>query len=365
MKTSFKIGTVMGIDIKLHITFLMVLPIFAMVFAVNSAPYGFADIEPPLQYVLSLLCTVLLFTCVLLHELGHSYFAQKYGFKVDNITLFLIGGISSMEEIPRDPAQEAKMAFAGPMVSFIIGSILLTSNFVLSYLLPAYTLTSPYRLVLILGSINIVLGMFNLLPAFPMDGGRILRAWYARKMSYVEATHTAANVGKMFALLMALLGLMSSPWNPWLLMIAIFVYMGASGEYRATMVTTTLEKVKIRDVMTSDVVSVPPSLTIEQLTQFMFEHKHMGYPVMEHDVLKGIVTFTDVRKVMPLERFSALISDVMTRDVVSISMDAPASDAFKLITSNNIGRLIVMDDDVVVGILSRTDLMHTMTLLSE
>ena len=355
----------MGIDIKLHITFLMVLPIFVMIFAVNSAPYGFGDIEPPMQYVLALLCTVLLFTCVLLHELGHSYFAQKYGFKVDNITLFLIGGIASMEDIPRDPAQEAKMAFAGPMVSFMIGSILLALNFVISSLIPTYALTSPYRLVLILGSINIVLGIFNLLPAFPMDGGRILRAWYARKISYVEATHTAANVGKMFAILMALLGLISSPWNPWLLMIAIFVYMGASGEDRTTTVTTTLEKVKVRDVMTSGVVSVLPSLTIEQLTQFMFEHKHMGYPVMEHNVLKGIVTFSDVRKVTSLERFSTLVSDVMTRDVVPITVDAPASDAFKLITSNNIGRLIVMDDDDVVGILSRTDLMHTMTLLSE
>lgn len=367
MANSFKIGTIIGIPIKIHITFLLVLPLFALVFAMNPAPYGFSDVVPvELGYLLSFLTTILLFVCVLLHELGHSYLAKQYGVKITDITLFLIGGVSSMEEIPRDPLQEAKMAFAGPLVSFIIGGLLLLLNFVVAGVITSFADSVIFRMVQILGSINIILGMFNLLPAFPMDGGRILRAWFARKMSYIQATHAAAGVGKMFAFLLGLLGLLSSPWNPWLILIAIFVYMGASAEDRATAVTVTLEKVPVSDVMTKEIVSVEPSLTIDDLTQFMFEKKHMGYPVIEHNTLKGIITFTDVRKVMPLDRYSVLVSDVMTKDIITITKEATAADAFKLMVSNNIGRVLVVDEDgSVAGILSRTDLMHTMMLLSE
>ncbi len=367
MANSFKIGTIIGIPIKIHITFLLVLPFFAIIFAMNPAPYGFNDVVPAsLGYALSFLTTILLFGCVLLHELGHSYLAKKYGVKITDITLFLIGGVSSMEEIPRDPGQEAKMAFAGPLVSFIIGGSLLLLNFAVAGAVSSFADSVIFRLVQMLGSINIVLGMFNLLPAFPMDGGRILRAWFARKMPYIQATHAAAGVGKMFAFLLGMLGLLSNPWNPWLILIAVFVYMGASGEDRSTAVTVTLEKVPVSEVMTKDIVSVEPSLTIDDLTQFMFEKKHMGYPVIEHNTLKGIITFTDVRKVMPLDRYSVLVSDVMTKDIVTIPKEATAADAFKLMVSNNIGRVLVVDENgSVSGILSRTDLMHTMMLLNE
>ncbi|SES97851.1 Zn-dependent protease (includes SpoIVFB) [Methanococcoides vulcani] len=367
MANSFKIGTIIGIPIKIHITFLLVLPFFTLVFAMNPAPYGFSDVVPVvLRYALSFLTTILLFGCVLLHELGHSYLAKKYGVKITDITLFLIGGVSSMEEIPRDPKQEAKMAFAGPLVSFIIGGSLLLLNFAVAGAVASFADSVIFRLVQMLGAINIVLGMFNLLPAFPMDGGRILRAWFARKMPYIQATHAAAAVGKMFAFLLGMLGLLSNPWNPWLILIAIFVYMGASGEDRSTAVTVTLEKVPVSEVMTKDIVSVEPSLTIDDLTQFMFEKKHMGYPVIEHNTLKGIITFTDVRKVMPLDRYSVLVSDVMTKDIVTIPKEATAADAFKLMVSNNIGRVLVVNENgSVSGILSRTDLMHTMMLLNE
>jgi len=367
MQNSFKIGTIIGIPIKIHITFLLVLPVFAFIFASNPAPFGFSDIQPvSLGYLLAFVTTLLLFVCVVLHELGHSYLAQKYGVKITDITLFLIGGVSSMEEIPRDPSQEAKMAFAGPLVSFIIGTSLLLLNFVLADTFATFGDNVVFRIIQMLGSINIVLGIFNLLPAFPMDGGRILRAWFARKMSYIQATHTAASVGKMFALLLGFLGLVSSPWNPWLIFIAIFVYMGASGEDRSTAVTIILEKIPVKDVMSKEVISVEPSMTIDELTQFMFEKKHMGYPVMERNTLKGIITFTDVRRVIPLERYSVLVSDLMTHNVVTIPLEATASDALKLMSFNNIGRVLVIDEDgSVAGILSRTDLMHTMTLLNE
>jgi Zn-dependent protease/predicted transcriptional regulator len=359
MKTSFQIGRVMGIPIKLHITFLLVLPLFALIFASNPAPYGFDDTTSVLEkYILSLVTTIILFACILLHELGHSYLAKKYGFKIDSITLLLFGGVASMEEMPRNPSMEAKMAVAGPAVSFSIGAFCLG----IIALFPSFSATAPMRILWLIGYINIILGVFNLLPAFPMDGGRVLRAFYAKRMSYIEATQHAAYVGKLFAFIMGIFGLL---FNVWLVMIAFFVYIGASEEERATQISVTLEKVPVRNIMTQEIVSVPPSWTIEEVTAFMFQKKHMGYPVIEGNDLKGIITFTDVHKVPPEERANIQVSDLMTEKVISINADSDSSEALKLMSAKKIGRILVTDNGSVVGILSRTDLMRTLTFLGE
>jgi CBS domain-containing protein len=210
---------------------------------------------------------------------------------------------------------------------------------------------------------NLVLGIFNLLPAFPMDGGRVLRSFYARRMSYVKATQSAAAVGKFFAILMAIFGILVG--NLWFPLIALFIYVGASEEERSTRAEVTLENVLVRDIMTKDVVSVSPSMSVEYLVHLMFEKKHMGYPVMEGNSLKGIVTFTDIQRVPYLERSVARVSDVMTKDVISVPLDAQASDVLKLVSSKNIGRVMVIDNGSVVGILSRTDLVRVLRLRSE
>ena len=364
MKISFRIGEIMGIPIKLHITFLLILPLFVYIFANNPAPYGFTNIsEPLIRYFLSFVTTILLFSSILLHEIGHSYFAQKYGVKIDSITLMLFGGVASMEEIPRNPAQEAKMAIAGPMVSFTIGIVCLLSCSVISGLQPSFSSTNIFHVIWLIGYINLIVGIFNLLPAFPMDGGRILRAWYATSMPYVKATQRAAYVGKMFAFMMGILGILVR--SAWLVLIAFFIYIGASEEARTTAVTFVLEKVPVRKIMTGDIVSVQPSMTIEDLSKLMFEKKHMGYPVIEGNSLKGIVTFTDLHTIPQHERANILVSDVMTKDVITVPIDADASEALKLISTRNIGRVLITDNDSIVGILSRTDLVRALQLLSE
>ncbi|HEY3362400.1 MAG TPA: CBS domain-containing protein [Methanosarcina sp.] len=364
MKSSLKIGSVMGIPIRLHITFLLILPIFAYVFAINPQPFGFEGVEPPItKYVLSVLAAILLFASIIVHELAHSYMAMRYGVKIESITLFLFGGVSAMEEMPRKPGQEAKMASAGPLTSLIIGFVCL---FIYGNIIspsPRLSQNPAYLIFWILGVMNLVLGIFNLLPAFPMDGGRVLRAFYARKMSYVKATQSAAAVGKFFAILMAIFGILVG--NLWFPLIALFIYVGASEEERSTQAEVTLENILVRDIMTKDVISVSPSMSAEDLVHFMFEKKHMGYPVMDGNSLKGIVTFTDIQRVPYLERSVARVSDVMTRDVISVTPDVQASDALKLISSKNIGRVLVVDNGSIVGILSRTDLVRVLKLRSE
>lgn len=363
MKSSLKIGSVLGIPIKLHITFLLVLPMFAYVFAINPQPFGFQGVEPPtLRYALSILTAILLFVSILLHELAHSYLAMRYGINIESITLFLFGGVSAMEEMPRKPGQEAKMAFAGPLTSLIIGTISLLIYWSLISPNPSLSQNPISHILWILGFMNIVLGIFNLLPAFPMDGGRVLRSFYARKMSYVKATQSAASIGKLFAILMAIFGILIG--NLWFPLIALFIYVGASEEERSTQAEVTLENIFVRDIMSKDVVSVSPTTTVEELVQFMFEKKHMGYPVMERDSLKGIVTFTDIERIPYHDRPAALVSDIMTKDVITVPSNAQASDVLKLISARNIGRVVVVDNGSVVGILSRTDLVRVLKLRS-
>jgi len=364
MKSSLKIGSVIGIPIRLHITFLLILPIFAYVFAINPQPFGFRGVEPPItRYSLSILTAILLFASILLHELAHSYMAMRYGVKIESITLFLFGGVSAMEEMPRKPWQEAKMASAGPLTSLVIGlaCLFVYGNFISPD--PALSQNPIYLIIWILGAMNLVLGVFNLLPAFPMDGGRVLRSFYARRMSYVKATQSAAAVGKFFAILMAIFGILVG--NLWFPLIALFIYVGASEEERSTRAEVTLENILVRDIMTSNVVSVSPSMSVEDLVKFMFEKRHMGYPVMDGDSLKGIVTFTDIQRIPYVERSVAQVSDIMTRDVISVPSDAQASDVLRLVSSKNIGRVMVIDNGKVVGILSRTDLVRVLRLRSE
>ncbi len=369
MNTSIQIGKIMGIPIKLHITFLLILPVFAYYFSVNPAPFGFNDVQLSIiRYSLSLSAAISLFICVLLHELGHSAVAKKNGSNIQSITLFLFGGVSAMEEIPRNPKIEFKMALAGPGVSFLIGMLLgityiLTKPADLSYTAYLFLNISenPYlRLIWLIGYINIILGIFNLLPAFPMDGGRVLRAWLAGRMSYIKATRTAAGIGKMFAIVMGIFGLFAGLW---FILIAFFIYIGASEEEKSTEVTVVLEGVKIRDIMSKNVTSVTSGMSVEELVDIMFRFKHMGYPVLDDSEVKGIVTFTDVQKVPKEDRKKVRVSEIMTKELITLREDDDAVNAIKLMTVNNIGRIVITKEKQMVGIVSRTDILRSVQLL--
>lgn len=362
MKTSFQIGRIIGIPIKLHITFLLILPVFAWNFAVNPSPFGFSDQDLPLRYVLSLAVAFSLFMCIILHELGHSYIAKKHGTKIQSITLFLFGGVSAMEEIPRDPKTELKMALAGPGVSFLIS--LLFMSIYLIFRSPGDSfiqINDPYlRLFWMISIINIMLGIFNLLPAFPMDGGRVLRAWLAQRTTYIKATREAAGIGKMFAIFMGIFGLF---YNIWFLLISFFIYIGASEEEKSTEINVVLEGVKIREIMSKEVQSVNSGMSVEELVENIFRFKHMGYPVVDDGQLKGMVTFTDVQKVPKEQRKVVKVSQVMSKNIIGLQEDDDAVNALKLMTVNNIGRIIVKNGETISGIVSRTDIIRAIQLL--
>ena len=370
MNSSIQIGKIMGIPIKLHITFLLIIPVFGYIFANNPPEFGFSDVEPLfLRYALGLSVALLLFACVLLHELGHSYVAKKHGSNIQGITLFLFGGVSSLEDVPRNPKIEFKMALAGPAVSLLIGSTLIIFYGILEAYIsmsnPDSPMSNPFlRLVWMMGLINVMLFIFNLLPAFPMDGGRVLRAVLAERMSYLKATHIAAYVGKMFSIFMGIYGFVTvSTGGFWFMLIAFFIYIGATEEEKSTQVSVTLEGMKIKDIMSKDVTTIPPGMSVEDLVDFMFKHKHMGYPVVDGTEIKGIATFTDVQNVPKEERKIIKVSNIMTKEIISLKEDDDAVKALKIMTTHNIGRIIIIQDKKMIGIVSRTDLLRSVQLL--
>jgi Zn-dependent protease/CBS domain-containing protein len=373
MSSAFQIGRIAGIPIRLHITFLAIIPIVAYIFSTFTATtsvtlfgevydlaYGFNAVEPPVaRWLYSFAFSILLFLCVALHELGHSFVAMRYGIKIRSITLYIFGGVASMEDIPRDSKMEARMAVAGPSVSGIIGIGCVLLSFQSALLLGG---SHPFTTLLwTLGMINIVLLVFNLLPAFPMDGGRILRAWFATRMPYVEATRRAAGIGKLFAILMGILGIMGSPF---LILIAFFVYIAATDEERATSIVVPLEGVKVRDIMSSDLKTVSPETALPEIMNLMFHEKHRGYPVMVDEKLAGIVTISDVQKVPEEKRSTATVGDIMVKAIYIIEPNADAAEAMKKMAERQIRRLPVMEDGKLVGIVSRSDLLRAIEICS-
>ncbi|MDI6855483.1 MAG: CBS domain-containing protein [Candidatus Thermoplasmatota archaeon] len=373
-KSAFTVGKLLGIPINIHVTFLLIIPVFVWVFAVSESTFfwfklGFGNLSSiALRIIFAFLATGILFFCVLLHELGHSYIALKYGTKIRAITLFIFGGIASMEKIPRAPEKECSIAIAGPLTSLAIGACF-SAAFLAVSILPYNSILSYFAMLFsVLGFYNIFLACFNLLPAFPMDGGRLLRAWLATKMSYLDATSKAVVMGKVCALLMGLFGLGLNPWlafSPMLVVIAFIIYIAAGEEERMTTVTITLENVKVRDIMSADVTRVSPNLTVEKLVELMLKTKYIGFPVIEEAMqkLEGIVTLTDVRKIPVEQRRAVLVKDIMTKNIIHITPEEGAVEALKVMAKHNIGRLLVLENGKIVGIVSRTDLMRAIQIL--
>jgi Zn-dependent protease/CBS domain-containing protein len=374
MNGSLKIGSIFGIPIMIHWTFLLVIPLFAWIIGteillttglietVFGIPINTSLITSGYNpYILGAIITLGLFVGVLIHEMAHSVLAMHRGIKINSITLLIFGGISSMEEEMPDPRIEFPMALVGPITSLVVG--LVSLGFM--YLFSIVVTDPPLRGLLVytfgyLGLLNVFLFAFNLLPAFPMDGGRVLRAWLARRMSLPRATKIASDVGKIFAVLFGVLGIFLL--NPILIIIAFFIYIGASQESTAMRYNFLLKDVSVRDIMATNVLTVPPDMPVREVIDLMYSTKHLGFPVKDRGIIIGMVTLADVHKLPPLEREAMQVRDIMTRGIISLAPLSPVIDALRIMSSMNIGRIPVMDGDQLVGIVTRTDILKVIEL---
>lgn len=364
MKTSYELPfKLFGIPIKINISFLIFLPILAWLIGNQIDVYiKLLNLDINTEsltreinsYWLGLISAIGLFLGVTLHELGHSFFALRYGVKIKSITLHVLGGVAQLEEIPEAPGQEAKMAAAGPLTSFVLGGICWIILWILSPQALVLKFTVGYLVFM-----NFAVGVFNLIPALPLDGGRILRSLLALNRPRLEATKLSANVSKSIAVAMGLFGLINL--NIFLILIAFFIYASMSSEIQSLEVSKALEEVKIKDLMTRDVVTVSPGTNVSELIKTMLNKRHLGYPVIDRDKnVVGIVTLEDLQK---SEGDREIVANIMTRPVITIKEDQDAMEAFKKISHNNLGRLIVVNEDgKMVGIISRTDIMNALKI---
>ena len=374
MDGSFRIGRLFGIPILIHYTFLLVIPLFAWIigsdiqYTINSlaAPFGVAIDTTILTvgfvpYLVGAVVALGLFAGVLVHELAHSLVARRMGIKINSITLMIFGGIASMDEGTPDPKAELPMALVGPIASLVVGLLCVA----VMYAIPGFVSAASSAGVLVfifgyLGVLNIILCFFNLLPAFPMDGGRVLRAWLAKRMPLHRATKIAADVGKGFAILFGIIGLFA--FSPFLILIALFIYIGANMESTAVKYSHLLQDVTVGDMMSKPVTTVPPTLPVSQVIGMMYTSKHLGFPVVERDTLIGMVTLADVNRTSSIDREAMQVRDIMSRDPITLPPTAPVIDALRIMSARNIGRIPVVLDGNILGIVTRTDILKVTEL---
>jgi len=374
MDGSFRIGSIFNIPIQIHYTFLLVIPLFAWIIGSQiTVTVGMLNelYQVPIDsslitsgavpYLLGAVVSCGLFFGVLVHELAHSLVARAKGIAINNITLMIFGGVATMEEGIPDPKIELPMALVGPITSLLFGLVCGGLVYVISSFV-----SDPARagvLVFLfgyLGVLNVILCFFNLIPAFPMDGGRVLRAWLATRMPLHQATRIAADIGKGFAILFGILGLFA--FSPFLILIALFIYIGANMESVAVKYSHLLQDVVVGQVMSSPVMTVPPSMPVTQVIDLMYTSKHLGFPVVEHDRLAGMITLLDLNRTSPIDRDAMQVRDIMTRDPISLPPAAPVIEALRLMSAHDIERIPIVADDRIVGIVTRTDILKVTEL---
>ena len=309
MKWSWRIGRVFGVDLYMHATFLLLLAYVAFLFYKQRGLL--LDVLQGLAFI------TLLFSIVVLHELGHVLTARRFGIATRDITLLPIGGVARLERMPREPYQELLVALAGPAVNVVLAAglfalILVAQPAALASGAGPDLLSVKGSLLMKLLVVNISLVVFNMIPAFPMDGGRVLRALLAMSMDYVRATQIAASIGQALALLLGFFGLMSG--QPLLAFIALFVWMGAAQEASMVQMQAALGGIPVQQVMITSYDTLAPTDPLERAIDRIMSGFQQDFPVVQGDQIVGVLTRSDLLKALAQQGRSGLVQDVMQRD---------------------------------------------------
>ena len=359
---NYRVATVWGIPIQINVSLVVFLPVLAWLIGSGEQIAAYTGIingflATPLEvatlragntpWLIGAAAAVGLFVSVALHELGHAWAARRYGIRTESITLWLLGGLASLQSMPREWNRELWIALAGPAASVLVAA----ACYVAVLVVPA----SAPALVFVLGWLvitNVVLTVFNLLPAFPMDGGRVLRALLARSQPYATATRTAARVGSTFALAFAVLGVLS--FSPLLLLLAVFVYGAATSESRLVALDTLLEGVTAADAMTAGVEGVSSEESISNLVDRMMRERRTTYPVVDAGTIVGVVSLDDLRGAKG--RDAATIREVVDAGVPRVRSDLPLFEVVGLMNGARADAAVVEADGETVGVITAADL---------
>jgi len=308
MKWSWKIGEFAGIGVFIHVTFLLLIGWVGLVHWLEGKTIQ--AVASGVGFILAI------FTCVVFHEFGHALAARRYGIKTRDITLLPIGGVARLERMPDNPREELWVALAGPAVNLVIALALylwltLTSTWEPLQSLRVHAGSFMERLLVV----NVILAGFNLLPAFPMDGGRVLRALLATRMDYARATQIAAGIGQAVALFFGFLGLFM---NPFLLFIALFVWIGASQEAGMAQMKSALGGIPVSRAMLTDFRTVSPSDSLGRAVDLILAGSQQDFPVIENGSVVGVLLRADVFSTLARGGQDSPISQVMRRDFQAV-----------------------------------------------
>ncbi len=345
MKWSWKLLEVAGIGVFIHWTFLIL--IAWLVAAHVSEGQSAAATAEGVAFVLAV------FACVVAHELGHALMARHFGIRTRDITLLPIGGVARLERMPEEPGQELSVALAGPAVNVVIGAALFLVVDVLhglgAFSVSNLAVVGGLFLVKLMG-VNVALAVFNLLPAFPMDGGRVLRAVLARRIDYVRATQIAANFGQAMAIFFGILGLFAGNWI-WLF-IALFVYLGAQQEAHMVQVKALLRGVPVRAAMITNFRALAESDPLSGvLLELLAGYQH-DFPVLENDQIRGILTRNDILAAVAERGQELRVGEVMHRDCGTVDESAMLEDTFQRMREGACGALPVIRQGRLVGLVT-------------
>ena len=354
MKWSLKLARVRGILIQVHWTFLILVTYVAMAYASGGA--SAAGVAKGVALLMAM------FGCVVLHELGHALTAQRFGIHTKDITLLPIGGIARLGRPPDDPTEEFFIAVAGPAVNVVIAGVLWA-------MLAATDSLQPIRSLLDLGGpffvqlmwINVVLVLFNLLPAFPMDGGRILRSLLAFRLDYGRATAIAATMGQAMAILFGFLAL--SPLNPFLLFIAIFVFMGARAEAQQVRIRSALTGLTVRDAMLTDFTVLSGVHPLGDAAHQLLAGSQQDFPVESDSRLIGILYRPQLVAALKKLGSAVPVSDVVQADYATVRPEDSLHEALARLRLAACSSAPVLDaEDGLVGLLTLENVGELMML---
>lgn len=355
MRWSLQLGSVRGIGIYVHVTFALLLAWVGWAF--------WQDEGTLLAVVQGLTFVILLFACIVLHELGHALTAARYGIPTRDITLLPIGGVARLERMPEDPAQELKVALAGPAVNVVIAVVLFLWLFVTGGVDEAFDLDLRFEaLVAPLMKINLLLVAFNMLPAFPMDGGRVVRALLAMKLDYDRATRIAARIGQGMAVAFGVLALLGG--NPWLILIAVFVWFGARQEAEIAHLKHVAGAIPVSRAMMTRFWTLAPSDSLARVVELVLAGAQHDFPVVEDGRVVGIVTRARLLQSLAGADQPETVVDVMDTEFPTARSDGNLADAAMRLQGQACPVMPVMRHGELVGLLTTENLGEFMVLQS-
>jgi Zn-dependent protease/predicted transcriptional regulator len=365
MRGSLRLGKIRNIPVDLHFTLFVILPFFSYLFAFGwgelwGFPTGFGRLstEDVPRIVLGVITALLLFLAILAHELAHCIVAQRFGWKVQGITLLIFGGLAEMDEPDQGNVGEGWMAFAGPAVSLALGGLFLLPYLLWSNGSSEFWYQSVMLISSVLGIYNIILGLFNLLPGFPMDGGRVLRAALQRKYSRERATGLAVDISKACAILVGVTGLLQ--FNLLLMGIGFFLYLAANIDEFPQQLPFRLSAMRVSDVMSRDVGTITPGMNAREAWDLMIRERGTVFPVVEGKNVVGLLTMQDLSKVPAEKMVTVNVFEIMSANVVGVAPDTKVLTALHQMSTLQTTRLVVLSEGRLIGMVSRVELVQAM-----